>query len=113
MAGQALPYVVATSAALPLTQTSVAPGPWRSPAPIDVLSRLTEGDWQRRWCGEGSKGGRYYDWALFGLGGNLHVSDEVPADGFGHTLLLRRSIADPPTSRTSSPMPAIRRRPPR
>jgi hypothetical protein len=27
--------------------------------------------------------------------GNLYVSDETPADGFGHTLLLRRSITDP------------------
>jgi SRSO17 transposase len=32
---------------------------------------------------------------LVRLGGNLHVSDETPADGYAHTLLLRRSITDP------------------
>ncbi len=95
MAERSLPYVVATSAALPLTQTSGAPGTVPITRADDLLSRLADHDWQRRSCGEGSKGGRYYDWAVIGLGGNLHVSDETPADGFAHTLLIRRSIADP------------------
>jgi len=95
MAAQGLPYVVATSAALPLTQSSVAPGTVPISRADDLPSRLADHDWQRRSCGEGSKGGRYYDWALIALGGNLHVSDETPADGFAHTLLIRRSIADP------------------
>jgi SRSO17 transposase len=95
MAGQGLAYVVATSAALPLTQISVAPGTAAITRADDLPARLAGGDWQRRSCGEGSKGGRYYDWALIGLGGNLSVSDERAADGFVHTLLLRRSIADP------------------
>lgn len=95
MAARSLPYVVAISTALPLTQTSVAPGTIPVTRADDLPARLPAGDWQRRSCGEGSKGGRYYDWAMITLGGNLHVSDETPADGFGHTLLLRRSIADP------------------
>jgi SRSO17 transposase len=95
MAGQSLSYVVATCSALPLTQIGVAAGTVAITRADDLPARLADGDWQRRSCGEGSKGGRYYDWALIGLGGNLHVTDETPADGFAHTLLIRRSIADP------------------
>lgn len=95
MAGNSLQYVVATSAALPLTQIAVAAGAVAITRADNLLSRLAAGDWQRRSCGEGSKGGRYYDWALIGLGGNLRVTDENSADGFTHTLLIRRSIADP------------------
>ncbi len=95
LAARSLPYAVATSAALPLTQTGVAPGTIAISRADDLLSRLADSDWQRRSCGEGSKGGRYYDWAMIGLDGNLRVSDETPADGFGHTLLIRRSIGDP------------------
>jgi SRSO17 transposase len=95
MAERSLPYVVATCSALPLTQISVPPGATAITRADDLLSRITDGEWQRRSCGEGSKGQRFYDWALIGLGGNLHVSDERPADGFAHTLLIRRSIADP------------------
>ena len=94
-AARSLPYVVATCSALPLTQISVAPGTFAITRADDLLSRLADTDWQRRSCGEGSKGGRYYDWALISLGGNLRVTDETPADGFAHTLLLRRSISDP------------------
>jgi SRSO17 transposase len=94
-AARSLPYVVATCAALPLTQISVVPGTVAITRADDLPSRLADGDWQRRSCGEGSKGGRYYDWALIALGANLRVADETPADGFGHTLLLRRSISDP------------------
>lgn len=94
-AARSLPYVVAVCAALPLTQISAAPGTVPITRADDLLARIADSDWQRRSCGEGSKGGRYYDWALIGLGGNLHVTDETPADGFGHTLLVRRSISDP------------------
>ena len=95
LAAHSLQYVVAASAALPLRQISVLPGAVAITRADGLLSRLADGDWQRRSCGEGSKGQRFYDWALVRLGGNLHVSDETPADGFAHTLLLRRSIADP------------------
>ncbi|ASW56840.1 hypothetical protein CIK06_25800 [Plantactinospora sp. KBS50] len=90
-----LPYVVATSAALPMTQISVLPGATAITRADDLLSRLSDGDWQRRSCGADSTGQRFYDWALVQLGGNLRVSDETPTDGYAHTLLLRRSITDP------------------
>jgi SRSO17 transposase len=95
MAGRSLPYVVAVSAALPVTQISPATGTDPITRADQLLDRIAGSDWQRRSCGEGSKGERYYDWAMIGLGGNLHVSDETPADGFTHTLLVRRSISDP------------------
>jgi hypothetical protein len=47
------------------------------------------------WTAEQWAAMRFYDWALVRLGGNLRVTDETPADGFAHTLLLRRSITDP------------------
>ncbi|WP_051970804.1 hypothetical protein [Kitasatospora azatica] len=43
--------------------------------------------WERRSCGEGSKGLRYYDWTLFGV----KVTGQEPADGFEHQLLIRHS----------------------
>ncbi|PYC75744.1 hypothetical protein C7C46_23700, partial [Streptomyces tateyamensis] len=43
--------------------------------------------WERRSCGEGSKGLRYYDWILF----EVKVTGQEPADGFEHRLLIRRS----------------------
>lgn len=95
LATHSLQYVVATSAALPLRQISVLPGAAAITRADDLLSRLADSDWQRRSCGQGSKGQRFYDWSLVRLGGNLRVSDETPADGFAHTLLLRRSITDP------------------
>jgi hypothetical protein len=61
MADHALPYVVAMSAALPLTQSSVAPGTIAVTRADDLPSRLADHDWQRRSCGEGSNSGRYYE----------------------------------------------------
>jgi hypothetical protein len=90
MTGHALPYVVATSAALLLIQTSVAPGTTAITRADDLPARLADSDWQRRSGCEGSKGDRYYDWALIGLGGNLHVSDETPVDH--HRVHVRPSI---------------------
>ena len=84
LAAHSLPYVVASSAALPLAQISVLPGATAITRADGLLSRLVDGGWQRRSCGEGSKGQRFYDWA-----------SETPADRFAHTLLLRRSITDP------------------
>jgi SRSO17 transposase len=95
MAGHGLSYVVAVSAALPLTQVSPATGTDPITRADQLLTRIADSDWQRRSCGEGSKGARFYDWAMIRLGGNLHVSDETPADGFAHTLLVRRSVSDP------------------
>jgi SRSO17 transposase len=55
----------------------------------DLLGRATR--WERRSCGHGSKGERFYDWAFF----TVTLPGEPAADGFEHTLLIRRSIADP------------------
>jgi SRSO17 transposase len=55
----------------------------------DLLARA--GRWERRSCGHGAKGERFYDWAFF----IITLPDEPPADGFTHTLMIRRSIADP------------------
>lgn len=57
----------------------------------DLLKRVTEQRWERRSCGEGSKGQRFYDWALF----EVDVNDDEPADGFAHFLLIRRSVSNP------------------
>jgi SRSO17 transposase len=37
------------------------------------------------------EGERFYDWAFF----TVTLPDEPPANGYEHTLLIRRSIADP------------------
>lgn len=55
----------------------------------DLLARATR--WERRSCGHGAKGERFYDWAFF----TVALPDEPPADGFTHTLMIRRSVADP------------------
>jgi SRSO17 transposase len=55
----------------------------------DLLARAHR--WERRSCGHGSKGERFYDWAFFAV----RLPDEPPADGFEHTLMIRRSVADP------------------
>jgi SRSO17 transposase len=43
--------------------------------------------WERRSAGAGSKGHRLYDWAMHAV----RVKGQTPADGYGHTLLIRRS----------------------
>ena len=55
----------------------------------DLLGRATR--WERRSAGHGTKGERFYDWAFF----TVALPEEPPAAGFEHTLLIRRSVADP------------------
>jgi SRSO17 transposase len=55
--------------------------------PDDLLAATPRGAWRRRSCGDGAKGARYYDWATHAVS----VKDQPPADGFAHTLLIRRS----------------------
>ena len=43
--------------------------------------------WERRSCGEGAKGQRFYDWTAF----EVTVTGQQPAPGFAHWLLVRRS----------------------
>ena len=56
-----------------------------------VLATVPKAVWERRSCGHGTKGERYYDWAAVAV----TVKDQPPAEGYGHTLLIRRSVADP------------------
>lgn len=55
LAAHRLQYVVATSAALPLSQISVLPGAAAITRADGLLSRLADRDWQRRSCGEGKQ----------------------------------------------------------
>ncbi|WP_245878077.1 IS701 family transposase [Streptosporangium subroseum] len=56
-----------------------------------LLARGGVGLWERRSCGAGTKGARLYDWAAVAVA----VKDQLPTCGFAHTVLIRRSIADP------------------
>ena len=55
---------------------------------------------RRRWtprcgsaalCGAGTKGERFYDWAAVAV----TVAGQPPAEGYAHTLLIRRSVTGP------------------
>src|SRR5512139_422188 len=61
-AAEHLPYIAAVCSTLPLLQTS----PTRTPISCakDLLPTLDEADFERRSCGEGAKGQRFYDWAF-------------------------------------------------
>jgi SRSO17 transposase len=80
-------YVMAVPVDLPLV------GVRGKPTRPDVLTRahLEEAAFERRSCGEGSKGQRYYDWAFI----KVDVKEQKPAEGFAHIMLVRRSITDP------------------
>ena len=86
-------YVLAVPSSQPLARVQAIPGAKGGQAQVkrvdDLVGRATR--WERRSCGHGSKGERYYDWAFF----TVALPDEPPADGFTHTLLIRRSVADP------------------
>jgi len=59
--------------------------------PDRILKKcVSESDFERRSCGDGTKGGRFYDWASI----QVTVKDQEPAEGFAHLLLIRRGIAD-------------------
>jgi len=94
-AARRLPYIAAVCSTLPLVQISAPSRRTSISCAKDLLPTLGEGDFERRSCGEGSKGQRFYDWAFVEMAGNLRVKDERPAEGFTHTLLIRRSVADP------------------
>jgi SRSO17 transposase len=82
-------YVVAVPSSQSLARMHAIAGQQQVKRVDDLLARATR--WERRSCGHGSKGERFYDWAFF----TVSLPDEPPADGFEHTLLIRRSIADP------------------
>jgi SRSO17 transposase len=83
---RSLRYVVAVPCALMLVDTA-----GQGIRADQLLTTLKHLHWERRSCGEGAKGQRFYDWACV----RVQVKDEDPAAGFCHTLLIRRSIADP------------------
>lgn len=80
-----LPYVMAVPVDLALT---APPSVVRADG---VLALVDPDRWERRSCGDGAKGQRYYDWAAVAV----TVKDQPPAPGMAHTLLLRRSVSKP------------------
>lgn len=85
---KSLTYVVQVPCDLPLV---LAGDKIRADAVLPAVAKEIEIEWQRKSCGEGSKGFRYYDWAWIGKVG----IDDGPAEGFDHALLVRRSVSDP------------------
>ncbi|ABW14007.1 transposase IS4 family protein [Parafrankia sp. EAN1pec] len=59
----------------------------RPTRPDRLHARLPVGVFERRSCGAGSKGARWYDWAAHAV----TVAGEDPASGHAHTLLVRKS----------------------
>jgi len=82
-------YVMAVPSSQPLARVHATGGQATVARADDLLARATR--WERRSCGHGAKGERFYDWAFF----TVTLPDEPPADGFTHTLMIRRSLADP------------------
>jgi SRSO17 transposase len=83
---QGVAYVMAVPVDLPLIASR-----GNATRPDLVASRLKGDDFERRSCGHGTKGERYYDWAAVAV----TVKGQAPADGKEHTLLVRRSVSKP------------------
>jgi SRSO17 transposase len=81
-----VPYVMAVPIDLPLVDPR-----GRATRPDRVLAAVSPAAWERRSCGNGTKGARYYDWAAVAV----TVKDQPPAAGHVHTLLIRRSVSEP------------------
>lgn len=80
-------YVLEVPIDLPLVDPMTGPS-----RPDRIRKRyLHESHYERRSCGHGSKGERFYDWAMV----TVNVKNQDPAPGFLHTLLVRRSTTDP------------------
>jgi FOG: Transposase len=77
-----VPYVMGVPVDLPLVGVR-----GEALRPDDRLAATGKGAWERRSCGDGTKGARSYDWAAH----TVSVKDQPAADGFVHTLLIRRS----------------------
>ncbi|MFB7619384.1 transposase [Kitasatospora sp. NPDC056181] len=89
---QAVRYVVGVPVDLPIAGVAGKPEPGAPKAARagDLLHCATSRDrWERRSCGEGAKGQRYYDWTVVDV--TVTVTGQAPADGFAHRLLVRRS----------------------
>jgi SRSO17 transposase len=75
-------YVMAVPTDLPLVGAR-----GQALRPDTMLAEAGRIGWERRSCGDGAKGGRYFDWATIAVA----VKDQHSSDGFCHTLLIRRS----------------------
>ncbi|MCD9878940.1 IS701 family transposase [Streptomyces guryensis] len=85
---QQIRYVLAVPVTLPVQGPPGKPRLLKGAAAGDLLHYATvRGQWERRSQGEGSKGQRSYDWAWF----DVTLPGQMPADGFAHWLLIRRS----------------------
>ena len=82
----ALSYVLAVPVDLPL----VEPGGGAT-RPDRVLRHGADSGVGAPLLRCGHQGRRFYDWAAVAV----TVKDQPPADGYAHTLLIRRSVADP------------------
>jgi SRSO17 transposase len=87
---QAVPYVLAVPCDLPLLDVR------GTASRVDALLAQTDPQvWQQRSAGAGSKGLRYYDWAVHAV----NVKGQPPTPGFTHTLLIRRAITPKVTAK--------------
>lgn len=83
-----LPYALGVPVCLPLEGPPGKPRHPKVRCAGDLLHYAISRDrWERRSCGEGSKGQRFYDWTCF----EANLPGQTPADGFAHHLLIRRS----------------------
>jgi SRSO17 transposase len=85
---QRLPFVMAVPVDLPLTTAPAAKAQVKAAG--DLIGRVRLDSWQQRSAGAGTKGQRWYDWALVAVS----VKGEPAAPGFVHHLLMRRNTAD-------------------
>ncbi len=83
-------YVLAVPVDLPLLD--VYGRPLR---PDLVLGDTPDTAWERRSAGAGSKGQRFYDWVAH----TVTVKDQPAADGYEHTLLIRRATTPKVTTK--------------
>ncbi|QYC39093.1 hypothetical protein Nocox_07340 [Nonomuraea coxensis DSM 45129] len=87
---QQISYVMAVPVDLPLM--AVRGGSEPAGHVLDrLLAQANAQVWERRSCGQGTKGARAYDWAAVAV----KLAGQRPAEGHTHTLLLRRSISHP------------------
>jgi SRSO17 transposase len=87
---QRVAYVMAVPVDLPLAGVR-----GEALRPDAVLAATGNAAWERRSCGNGTKGKRFYDWATH----TVHVKDQPAADGYEHTLLIRRAKTPKTTKR--------------
>jgi SRSO17 transposase len=66
---------------------------WLGSMRVDLLVPRLDLVFERRSCGQGAKGERYYDWALAEVTWPSEAG--APRRGWQHLLLVRRSTSDP------------------